>query len=340
MRGMDWLVGGLVSATLLLGARGAECQSPGERTSADALFEEGKRLLAEKRFADACARFEASQRLDPGVGTLLFLADCYDTVGRTASAWSTFREAASAARAGGQADRERVARERAAKLEQTLFKLTIVASAKVAAIPGIAVRRDGVMVSQDLWGVAVPVDPGTYHIEATAPGKLGWSTTLEVPVGKGSRVLEIPALRDAPPVAIPKARSPLPPRSVAEHRAPPPDRWPAARVVGLTTGILGLGGLGAGAVAGGIATSRVAVVNDRCPDTHCNDLETVRLSHEAGTTADISTALFVGGGAAVVLGATLFFAASPAAEKAPPATGWLAPNVGPGALGILGGGSF
>lgn len=333
----------MVSLITVCSTRRGECQSPSDRTAAEALFEEGKRLLADKKFADACARFEASQKLDPGVGTLLFLGDCYETVGRTASAWSTFREAASVARAAGQTDREKVARERAARLEQGLFKLTMTASAQVAAIPGITLRRDGATVSQDLWGVAVPLDPGTYRVEATAPGKLPWSTTVEAPAGRGARVLEIPMLRDAP--------TPPPPPLAVEHTrdgarsaaappaATPPDRWPAVRIFGLTTGILGLAGLGAGAVLGGLTTSSVAEVKERCPDVACSDRETVRRSHTAATMADVTTGLLVGGGAAFAVGLSLFLAGS-TTEKAPAAAAWVSPAASPGSIGVLGGGSF
>jgi len=60
---------------------------------------------------------------DPAVGTLLYLAECLEKSGRTASAWATFREASSAARASGQAERARIGQERASKLESRLVRL-------------------------------------------------------------------------------------------------------------------------------------------------------------------------------------------------------------------------
>ena len=48
---------------------------------AESLFREGKRLSSEKKFSEACPKFEESYRLDPGLGTLLNLATCHLSFG-------------------------------------------------------------------------------------------------------------------------------------------------------------------------------------------------------------------------------------------------------------------
>jgi hypothetical protein len=45
----------------------------GSSAAAEALFSEGKALANAKNFVAACPKFEASQKLDPGAGTLLHL---------------------------------------------------------------------------------------------------------------------------------------------------------------------------------------------------------------------------------------------------------------------------
>src|SRR5436305_1863991 len=84
-------------------------------TGAQALFEEGRRLMAAGKYAEACPKLAASQKLDPGAGTLLNLASCYEKAGQNASSWATFKEAAAAARQSGHADWEKAAREKAAQ---------------------------------------------------------------------------------------------------------------------------------------------------------------------------------------------------------------------------------
>src|SRR5262249_28271827 len=141
-----------------------------------------------------------SQKLDPGVGTQFNLADCYEKVGQTASAWAGFLEAASAAKSMGQTDREKVPRERAATLAPRLSKLTIT-STEAASISGLEIKRDGTTVGRALWGTAIPVDPGSHVVQVTAPGKKPWQTTAKVEGDKASVVVTIPPLEDEPAAA-------------------------------------------------------------------------------------------------------------------------------------------
>jgi tetratricopeptide (TPR) repeat protein len=92
---------------------------------ADALFQEGRRLLEAGEVATACPKFEESQRLDPGLGTLLNLANCYERTERLASALAAFRSAEEGARAAGDRTREREASDRARALESRVSRVTI-----------------------------------------------------------------------------------------------------------------------------------------------------------------------------------------------------------------------
>ena len=103
---------GIVAMSLLVSAAAHAEPTASDKAAAEALFDEGRALVAAGELKKACARLEASQKLDPGTGTLLYLADAYAKNGRTASAWATFREAAATVRAGRQPDRESIARAR------------------------------------------------------------------------------------------------------------------------------------------------------------------------------------------------------------------------------------
>src|SRR3954470_7719713 len=103
---------------VLSGGRPALAQpSPDARAAAAALFEDGRRLMGENKYAEACPKLEESQRVDPGMGTLYNLSVCFEAIGRTASAWVGFREVAQMASAAGQSDREKAARGKASALE-------------------------------------------------------------------------------------------------------------------------------------------------------------------------------------------------------------------------------
>src|SRR6187399_829900 len=85
----------------------------GDEAAAEALFLEAKKLAAAGKLAEACPKFAESNRLDRGAGTLIHLADCYEKNGQSASAWATFKDAASAAQALGRGDWQKLATQRA-----------------------------------------------------------------------------------------------------------------------------------------------------------------------------------------------------------------------------------
>ena len=187
----------------LLAASSARAQTS---AAAELAFREGRELMNAGRYQEACPKFEESQRLDPAPGTQLNLADCYEKMGRTASAWETFRAAEAAANEAGQRDFAGEARKRAEAIQPRLCKLAIT-TAGAAGKPagGLEVTLDGVRVTE-LVGSAAPVDPGEHTIQASAPSKRPWSRTVRVDKAGSTVTVEIPAL-----VAVPGgAKGPAP----------------------------------------------------------------------------------------------------------------------------------
>src|SRR3984957_19131179 len=168
----------VVTALVLTSAGTARAQAAQDKAAAEVLFEEGKELMHQKKFGLACPKFLESNRLDAGLGTILWLADCYEKNGQTASAWGQFREAAEIA-ARQHDPREKVAHARAVRLERTLAKMTIIVGAGTA-VPGLEVTRDGDKIGQPSWGEEVPVDPGPHKIAVTAPHKKPWESIVNV----------------------------------------------------------------------------------------------------------------------------------------------------------------
>src|SRR5262245_60268608 len=149
----------LILVAIAANSPAAAQTSAGDKAMAEALFDRGVGLMKQGKYSEACPALEQSQAIERGVGTLLYLAECYEKLGRTASAWAMFREAASSARAEGQLDRAKTGNARADKLEPTLSKLSIQVNAARAAT-GLSVFRNDQPVPAGAWGQPVPVDPG------------------------------------------------------------------------------------------------------------------------------------------------------------------------------------
>jgi hypothetical protein len=232
---------GRITASVSLVAHAAIAQTT-DRSAAVAIFDEAERLSAEGKYAEACPKYAESNRLDPQLGALLHLADCYEKAGKTASAWASWRDAADLAATRGD-PREQIAREHSIALEPKLSRLTIVVSSDTT-LPGLEVRRDGIVVGASLWGSAIPVDPGEHSIEAVAPSKQDWSNTVTVGGTSDSVTVTIPQLvdvpREAPPQQAAAREQPQPPRvdRDSQSSAAPILAWTALGVgaVGLTVG--------------------------------------------------------------------------------------------------------
>jgi len=165
-----------------------------DRVAAQALFDEGRELMQSGRPSEACPRFEESDRLEPGLGTRFHLAACYEALGKLASAHALFLEVAAEAKQRGQEERERLARERVEVLEPKLSRLTI--DVPFASSPELRIERDGTLIGNPQWGVAVPVDPGRHRVSASAPGRAPWSTEVVVAADGAFTRVEVPPLVD------------------------------------------------------------------------------------------------------------------------------------------------
>jgi hypothetical protein len=287
-----------------------------EKAAAEAVFEEGLRLVKQGNFAEACPKFEMSQRVEPGVGTMLYLAECYEKTNRSASAWAMFREAASLAGASGQTDRMKTAQARAARLEPRLAWLTVEVS-KEASLPGLQIRRNSVIIPPELAGTPTPVDPGEVVVDASAPGRLPFSTKVTASA-KSRVVVTIPALAMAPetspPEGPPLATQPSAAPGVSAGTAPSPRPLPAApkdagsvSPVPFIVGGVGVVALGVGGYFGLSAMSKADEARDTCPKGLCNEQRGETLAESARTAAKVSNVSFIVGAAAVAAGAVLYF---------------------------------
>src|SRR4051812_30487974 len=155
-----WLV-----AVAQLSASAASAQEASDKAAAEALYQLAERAMAAGKYAEACPKFEASAKLDPGVGTLLFLGDCQEKLGKLASAWATFREAKALASSRGDSERSALAELRATALQPRLSHITYNVDAHND-MPGFELRRNGLSISSGSWGVVLPSDAGRFELAA------------------------------------------------------------------------------------------------------------------------------------------------------------------------------
>jgi hypothetical protein len=298
-------VAALSSLVALFSSARAHAQSAEDKAAAEAAFEEGKRLMTAHAFAEACPKFAESIRRDPGIGTMLGLADCYEKNGQTASAWAEFREAAALASRKGD-KREALARDNASRLEALLSKI-LVRVPPNADMQGLAVKRDGVELGRALWDEAVPVDPGVHSISATAPGFKEWQTTVEAAATRGVQTVTIPHLEPAPAVSsvAPALAAPLQPA------APQVDHGSTQRLAGALAAGAGVIGIAVGSVLGIVAKSKLDQSNadNHCDATDACDGTGLSLRSSAESAATGATVAFVVGGVLVAGGAVLWFTA-------------------------------
>jgi len=276
----------------------------GQRATAEALFQQAAQLMDAKKFSEACEKFAASQELDPGLGTQLYLADCYEQAGKTASAWALFQEAADGARRAQQSDREQIANERAAKLNGRLSKLELrVAPAR--RVPGLELSLNDTPVPSASWNVPLPVDPGQTRLEAHAPGKKPWSVQLQVADGPSNQVVEVKELANAPQPL------PLETASSVGSNLSPHDSGSMQRTIGYMVGAVGVVGLAAGGFFGyrALTLNRQSKADCRAEDPNACTPGGASKREDAQTAGTLSTVATIGGGALLATGVTLVFTA-------------------------------
>jgi len=325
----SWPALALCAASVVLPTPAQAESSASQKAAAESLFDDGVKAMKAGHFADACPKLEESERIDPGIGTLLYLGECYEKTGRTASAWATFREAASTAQAQGETERARIAASRADRLQAGLSKLTVRIAPETAQLSSLRVTRDNAPIASTLFGVAIPVDPGKYHIVASADGYDNYEADVEVAANADNKALDIPPLKAAPKgaaaVGAVTAASPGVSATTSATDTAPPATAPGAtsqpapdnglRTAAYVTGALAVVDLGIGSYFGIRAISKNSEAESHCPKGRvCDDAEGPRLTSQAQNAAVVSNITIGIGAAFVVAGVVLYLTSEPKRE--------------------------
>jgi tetratricopeptide (TPR) repeat protein len=292
-------------------------------TPARTLFKQGRDLAAKGDHAAACPKFEQSLALESGLGTQFNLADCWEHVGRLAAAHDLFEAAADSAKAGGQPEREKVLRDRAAALEPRIGKVIV----EVKPNEGkVTVKRDEVEISEERWGKAFALDPGSYTIWARSPGRKTYKKAIEVVAGGEPVTITVPSLdkttkelerekAEAAAAAAKAVEKPPSPQPVTKPVLPAEPARARDRGIQLDYPVLVLGGLGLASLTfSGVMAVRYKKANDNaegiCPSSrNCSrrDIADHDMLVDRATTARTWAFVGLGVGLASAGGATALF---------------------------------
>jgi serine/threonine-protein kinase len=269
--------------------------------TAERLFNEARALMRIGKYDQACPKLSQSQQLDPGLGTRLNLADCWEHTGQTIEAFQEFSAVALQAEALGDNERARAARARAERLESQVARLVILVPDSHR-IDRLQVWRDSSLVPEEQYNRVVAVAPGPVALEANAPEHVPWRVRVDVPKG-GFLRMEVPAL-------IPHSGEPSSPASDSR-----PARWlQPTGIISMGAGVLGLGlGTYFGLQAPALYRRSETEGCDQQSRCTAGALRTRKRALQAGDAATVSFAL---GGALFGSGLALYLLGEGASDKA------------------------
>lgn len=309
---------GLRSRVLLCAAIASFCFAGSARAdeaqtqAAEALYRQARGLMQRGELDAACEKFAASHALEPGVGTLLHLGDCYERAGRFASAFQSFEAAAQLAEERSDGPRQRLANVRAKALSPRLPRLELRSTAE--APPGLQITLNGAPVAPGDLDQPLPKDEGQYEIRFSAPGYEPFTSRVELTNGPGEvTVVTAPRLLRTPP-----RERPLQPASVPGEE---PSGGSTQRTVAWVVGGAGV----ALAVVAGVFTA-LAVGKNEDSKSFCDPVDPTRCSpdgvalrSDARGMASAATVAGVVGGLAIGASVVLFVTAPQHEPGAPEA---------------------
>jgi hypothetical protein len=261
-----------------------------EVAAAQRLYEDARRLMDRKKYAEACPKLEQVAELLPKQpAPHETLGECYKALRRFGSAWEQFIVAQSMAQAKGDPKRAATLAKKAKALESKVAKVKIIVRKEMIGTEGLAISRDGVEQDKALWNTPMPVDTGDHIIVVNAPGREKWSKEITILADGAELSVEVPPLVELKP--LPKPKEPPPPVVVVSRRT-----W--QKPLGWTSLTIGGASLVTSAVFSGIAVSKR---NASMVDGHCNaqnDCDSIGnpLREQALSLANVATATMIFGG--------------------------------------------
>lgn len=281
-------------------------------SEAEVLFREALEDMRAANFVPACPKLKESQRLEPKSGTLISLGFCWEKLGKTASAWRTYLEAARLAGAEGREEYVGKAKRLAAQMIPRLARIRVVPPEDVE---GLKVTVNGDPVTDEELAGDLFYDPGTITVVAQAPNRRVWTSTVELG-DRGNLTVTIPSLEYAGGITLVEPK--------LAGVAPEPEEAPVEGADGMAIAGWSLVGVGAastvvGLVLGGLVLGKKATVEDQCdPLTRACSPDGLAAAEDGSALSLGSTVTFVGGLALTGLGVTLVLLADDGADDPEP----------------------
>jgi hypothetical protein len=316
-----------ISRALALIAVLAPAYARAQDPEAAALFSAAKDLAAKGQWSEACPKFEAAERKEPALGTLMNLADCHEHTQLIARAWGEWRLAYEQAKKARDDSRADLAKRRAEGLEPRLPRLKVNVGGMQS---DLSVWRDDKQLESAEYNTELPIDLGTRTITVRRGSDVVATKTVDMKEKAHETVaFDLDAIaKDHPAPAQTSAGSKsgdgrvVQTNTVVVNGGQQSAPTPALKVAGNIFLGVGLTAIVTGGAFEGIAfalksgTKCVASPMDAtlqlCSPSGVSSLGT------AATLADAGLGVMIGG-AVFVATAIVFYILSPKQKEAPPA---------------------
>lgn len=295
-----------VALLSLTSAAALGAPSPKEKAEARQLVTDGKKAMKDKRFADAIGALKRANELDPSAATELELAQAEIAGGKLLDASRVLGALAQGSEAAPAAKK---AREAAAKqLAELKARIPTVKVTVKGPTGKASVTVDGLEVDA---ANDVAVDPGDHTVAATADGYLPADKQLKLAEGERGSV----ELTLAPQVVAVKEEA------------------TGSRLPGIIVTSVGGASLIVAGVFGGLAFPATKDAKATCTSTGCDQAKV----DKAKLFGNVSTGMFIAGGAVAVAGVVLLIVAPGGGKKDDaPKSGRVVPWVGADQVGVAG----
>jgi hypothetical protein len=320
-----------VAAALAVVPVSARAQSDEQRSAARAAATEGLQAMSEGRFKDALDLCTRAESLMHAPTHLLLIARAQVKLGHLVEAQEAYIKvtrdtlAADAPRAFVEA--QKTAADEGAELAPRVPSLKV--NVEGATTQQAKVTLDDSPLAPALVGLAMPINPGTYKLAATAPGLE--TPPVVVTVAEGAKQTVLLTLK--PP-------APLVAETPQEAPEPPAEGHGGVKTAGWISLGVGVAGLAAGTVFLALNHSELSAAEGLCSNNVCPTSKEGTVKSDASSANTDAALAWVGygvGAVGVLLGGALVWAGSrssaPAPDQPAPAAA-IVPFIGPRSAGV------